>query len=138
MAFSRAAFTASSSVLPMAVSRWKRYTSGCKGPPARCRCAIALRGLQQAAPDVDDHVVGAGQVLLRAVGDRAPLVLDHGDVLQRERLDAGVGEVLLGHAVDRCSRSAGWPWASRCRGSAPGGVAAVLVLVELVAAVMGS
>ena len=39
-------------------------------------------------------------MLLGAVGNRAPLVLHHGDVLQREGLDPGVGEVLLGQAVD--------------------------------------
>src|SRR5688500_17505760 len=49
-----------------------------------------LRCFQQAAADVDDLVVAAGEVLAVPLGDRTPLVLHHGDVLQREGLDAGV------------------------------------------------
>ena len=56
-------------------------------------CLLEASGAQQALAYLDDRVVGAGEVLLRAVRNRAPLVLHHGDVLQRERLDAAHGEV---------------------------------------------
>src|SRR2546428_161077 len=45
-----------------------------------------LHRLQEPAADLDDRVVGAGQVLILAFGDRAPLGLDERDVLEREGL----------------------------------------------------
>ena len=59
-----------------------------------------LGGRQQTAAHLDDHVVHARQVLLLPVCYRPPLGLDHGDVLQRERLDARIAEVALRHTVD--------------------------------------
>src|SRR5512145_1482675 len=57
-------------------------------------------GPDEPAPYLDDRGIGAGQVLLGAVHERAALVFHHGDILQREGLNAGIGEATLGDAVN--------------------------------------